>query len=993
MRIDPWKVISRSGVGIIGLLCVPALLLTLIFVGTRQVAFGSAIIPHSYWSNQGHCTSAYTVPGEFNLKNMSGSDYRFSYYMVGGGGGHIGITSTPAAGASTSGTFNLASGQTLRAVVGGGGGGGSASGSGSGGAGHYGGGSGGWNGTHGGGGGGGSSAILIDETLIAHAAGGAGGTGSGGGGGGGGGTQSAGGAGGTGTIWPGRAGSLGMGGHGICATSTDFVTSGYYNTGGIGTYSVGGSNGQSGTTTGALTGACSNGGGGGGGYGSGGGTGGSGTQGTGAVSWLNRFSPPAAAGTAGVASFGGGNAGLIILCRKNAQSVFVSFPNARTPSLSTVVISPTVTAYGNGTVSVSVSGAGNPQISINGGVWTTSGTLTAHQTIAIRQTSPATALATNTATLTIGSDQVTWSVTTLPQLSLGLTNVTGAGLNLLTTSNTATTSGTSGTHSIYTSGSGDGQISIGGGTWTTSGNLTTGQTIAARITSSSIFSDTKSVDIACDACGGRVGRWTVTTGTMSIPAFASVTNASVNTVYTSNIVTVTGTAASAPLTVGGTGTQISINGGAWVTSGTISPGQTLQVRFTSSASAGTTAYAYVYYGQFSTSFAVTTGSPTFTLTNITGANLSTVTTSATVTSAGVNSCAVSISGSGTPQLSIGGGAWTTSGTLTAGQTIAVRLTSSSMTNTTLSATISCGSSQTWSVSTGELIIPKIPDVTNALANNVATSSSVTASGTISATISISGSGSPQISIGGGVWTTSGTISPGQTLQLRLTYGAAGTVSTANLSISVQGSQYWSVSSSATYNPVLISGSSVLRGSTGMTQNISSSVDDGSFGITLPFGFFIDGTSYTSWFVGSNTYITAGAGSSVYSSLGPGTPALPKFMLGAADNSYQRVFTTSGTNFHRIRYEGTASTSGTVGSPTIVYETTFYRPANGVQYVQVVFGVHGRTSGQFGVANSSAWFANTTPITANSSYVFASNSSGLTWTIHPNSSVAGVLIDQ
>lgn len=167
---------------------------------------------------------------------------------------------------------------------------------------------------------------------------------------------------------------------------------------------------------------------------------------------------------------------------------------------------------------------------------------------------------------------------------------------------------------------------------------------------------------------------------------------------------------------------------------------------------------------------------------------------------------------------------------------------------------------------------------------------------------------------------------------------------------------------------------------------NASVDDAFVTVPLPFTFLMAGTGYTTAYMGSNTYITFGSGSTVYSGLSASNPALPKFFLGAADNSYQRVaYYTGGTDYVRIRYEGNGTTSGTVGSPGIVLEITIFNPAKsgGNQFVQVSIGVHNRTTGLFGVASSSAYYATLASgaWTANQSYVFLGNSTGTSWSIY------------
>jgi hypothetical protein len=177
---------------------------------------------------------------------------------------------------------------------------------------------------------------------------------------------------------------------------------------------------------------------------------------------------------------------------------------------------------------------------------------------------------------------------------------------------------------------------------------------------------------------------------------------------------------------------------------------------------------------------------------------------------------------------------------------------------------------------------------------------------------------------------------------------------------------------------------------GWTGRQNASADDANLSVSFPFTWTINNTGYAACFVGSNTYITFGSGSNVFSSISGSNPALNKIHLGAADNSYQRVSTfSSGANYTRIRYEGNGSTSGTVGSPGIVYECTFFNPSNfgNKNVVEVLVGNHNRTTGQFGVANTSTYYASGT-IAANTSYVFEGNSTGTAWTIWTNYRVSG-----
>lgn len=177
---------------------------------------------------------------------------------------------------------------------------------------------------------------------------------------------------------------------------------------------------------------------------------------------------------------------------------------------------------------------------------------------------------------------------------------------------------------------------------------------------------------------------------------------------------------------------------------------------------------------------------------------------------------------------------------------------------------------------------------------------------------------------------------------------------------------------------------------------NASVDDSFVSVTIP-SFVMGSASFTTAYVGSNTYITFSSGSTVYSGLNGGNPVLNKIHLGAADNSYQRVAYRNSPRsgaYTRIRYEGTASTSGTAGSPNIVYEATFFNIADtgGISVVEVLFGTHGRTSGAAGIAGFNSYYATPSPAgfySANQSYVFmANNTSGTSWTIYTGYYLAG-----
>ena len=129
-----------------------------------------------------------------------------------------------------------------------------------------------------------------------------------------------------------------------------------------------------------------------------------------------------AAGTAGGIRY---NSGALEFCNGTAwTSLPVADTSDQTPnaftftaltdqSLNTMVQSntPTITGF-TGSVVASVSGGGNPEISINGGAWVTSGAISSGQTVQVRLTTSGSVNTLRTATVTIGTGSADWQVTT-----------------------------------------------------------------------------------------------------------------------------------------------------------------------------------------------------------------------------------------------------------------------------------------------------------------------------------------------------------------------------------------------------------------------------------------------------------------------------------------------------------------------------------------------------------------------------------------------------
>ena len=195
-------------------------------------------------------------------------------------------------------------------------------------------------------------------------------------------------------------------------------------------------------------------------------------------------------------------------------------------------------------------------------------------------------------------------------------------------------------------------------------------------------------------CGDDEAGSTVDT-TPAAFSFTAQTDVALNTVLTSNAITVSGINSPAAISI--TGGSYSINGGAFTAvAGTVTNGQTVAVQHTSSASNNTITTTTLTIGGVLAPFTSTTlgiGVDTtpnaFSFTAQSGVALSTVITSNAITVSGINSpAAISITGG---SYSINGGAFTAvAGTVTNGQTVAVQHTSSAANSTVTTTTLTIG---------------------------------------------------------------------------------------------------------------------------------------------------------------------------------------------------------------------------------------------------------------------------------------------------------------
>ena len=179
-------------------------------------------------------------------------------------------------------------------------------------------------------------------------------------------------------------------------------------------------------------------------------------------------------------------------------------------------------------------------------------------------------------------------------------------------------------------------------------------------------------------------------------SFASQTDVAINTLATSNTVTLTAIGTNVPVSI--TGGQYSVNGGAFtstIPNAVVNNGDTITVRQTASSSYSTTTVAVLTVGGINKSFSVTTFAAdtipnAFNFMPQANDTLNTPLVSNSITVSGINApTPISVTGG---QYSVNGGAFTgNAGTVNNGDVVTVQQTSSSAFNTLTAATLSIGS--------------------------------------------------------------------------------------------------------------------------------------------------------------------------------------------------------------------------------------------------------------------------------------------------------------
>jgi hypothetical protein len=460
-----------------------------------------------------------------------------------------------------------------------------------------------------------------------------------------------------------------------------------------------------------------------------------------------------------------------------------TFTDVSNVALFTTQTSNLITISGiNASTSVSVSGG---TYSKNGGGYTSSaGTAVNGDTFRVRHTSSFNFSTSINTTLNVGGVTDTFTSTTLAADTtpnqFTFTDVTNVARSTTQTSNLITISGLNTSTSVSVSG---GTYSKNGGGYTSSsGTAVNGDTFRVRHTSSASFSTAVNTTLTV---GGVSDTFTSTTEADNIPdafTFTDVTNAALNTLYTSNSITVSGIATSTSVIVYGVaGSVYSKNGGAFTSSvGSAVNGDTFRVRHTSAGSFSTSRTTTLSIGGSTGNFTTTTlaadTTPNqFTFTDVTNVAVSSTQVSNSITISGINtSTSVFVSGGA---YSKNGGAFTTaSGTALNGDTFRVLHTSSASFSTAVSTTLIVGGvSDTFTSTTiGQDTTPNqftFTDVTNVARSTTQTSNTITISG-INSTSSVSVSGGTYSKNGGAYTSSAGTAVNGDTFAVRHTSSAS-----------------------------------------------------------------------------------------------------------------------------------------------------------------------------------------------------------------------------
>jgi surface protein len=332
--------------------------------------------------------------------------------------------------------------------------------------------------------------------------------------------------------------------------------------------------------------------------------------------------------------------------------------------------------------------------------------------IAVQLTSADTFDTQTSLTLTIGGVSAEFVVTTITQPvavdtspdTFEFSSQTDRALEEVVTSNTITVSGVNSNTAISIEG---GLYNINGGDFTSSeSTVSNGDTVQIQLTASSEFDTTTTTTLTIGDVSASFSVTTLSADTAPEAfAFTSQTDRALEEVVTSNTITVSGVNSNTSISI--EGGLYNINGGDFTSSeSTVINGDTVQIQLTASSEFDTTTTATLTIGDTSTSFSVTTLSEDTTPEALSFTTQEDLETNTTVTSnviiiSGINTTAALSITDG--EYSINGGDFTLAdGTINNGDSLQLRMTTSSEFDTSTSTTIILGSeSSTFSATTRE----------------------------------------------------------------------------------------------------------------------------------------------------------------------------------------------------------------------------------------------------------------------------------------------------
>jgi len=211
----------------------------------------------------------------------------------------------------------------------------------------------------------------------------------------------------------------------------------------------------------------------------------------------------------------------------------------------------------------------------------------------------------NVYTLRLGATSITTDTT--PD-AFAFAAQSGVPLSATVTSAPATITGINAAAPITVSG---GSYSINGGGFTTAaGTVTNGNTVAVQLTSAGTSGAQSCANVTIGGVSAQFCATTLSGTPDTTPdafSFSPQTGVATGATVTSNVVTVSGINAPAPISV--TGGSYSVNGGGYTTAGgTVSNGAAVTVRVSAPSTAGAQACATLAIGGVSAQFCVTTQS-------------------------------------------------------------------------------------------------------------------------------------------------------------------------------------------------------------------------------------------------------------------------------------------------------------------------------------------------------------------------------------------------